>query len=316
MKKRFGARTISPFCMAALLFLFVSVTSAADDIHKKAGTAAAAFLKIDAGSRPMGMGGAFTGLADDINTLFWNPAGLTSIQDQEFSAMQNFSIGKVYTQALSYGQRLNEKSVWGISLQGVFTRVDFRQGPTADPDQEVTVGGFAPGVSWAYQLRPQVAVGLTAKAVVEQLSVENTLGYAGDLGVFLQPFGKTIGLGFSAQNVGQTNSNGSLPMIIRSGVSLHPEESISIVADLSYPLIDGYPILHLGFENWFSDLIAVRLGYNASQGENPRDGLTAGIGLRRRGRISLEGIHFQFDYAIVPDPGLGHAHRIACLMRF
>ena len=74
MKKRFGARTLSPFSMAALLFLFMSVTSAADDIHKKAGTAAAAFLKIDAGSRPMGMWGAFTGLADDINTLFWNPA--------------------------------------------------------------------------------------------------------------------------------------------------------------------------------------------------------------------------------------------------
>ena len=93
MKKRFGARTLSPFSMAALLFLFMSVTSAADDIHKKAGTAAAAFLKIDAGSRPMGMGGAFTGLADDINTLFWNPAGLASIQDQEFSALLNFSIG-------------------------------------------------------------------------------------------------------------------------------------------------------------------------------------------------------------------------------
>ena len=33
------------------------------------------FLKIEPGSRPVGMGGAFTGLANDINTIFWNPAG-------------------------------------------------------------------------------------------------------------------------------------------------------------------------------------------------------------------------------------------------
>ena len=31
----------------------------------------------------------------------------------------------------------------GVSLQGAFTRIDFRQAPTATPDQEVTVGGFA-----------------------------------------------------------------------------------------------------------------------------------------------------------------------------
>ena len=31
------------------------------------------------GTRPLGMGGAFIAVADDGNTITWNPAGLTSI---------------------------------------------------------------------------------------------------------------------------------------------------------------------------------------------------------------------------------------------
>jgi long-subunit fatty acid transport protein len=34
------------------------------------------FMKIGIGARPIGMGGAYTAVADDANALFWNPAGL------------------------------------------------------------------------------------------------------------------------------------------------------------------------------------------------------------------------------------------------
>ena len=301
-------------CSTLFVLLYANF-SMAGDIHQKAGTTSAAFLKVDAASRPIAMGGAFTGLADDVNALFWNPAGLLSLQKQQLSAMQNFSIGNVYTQSLSYGERINKKMAIGVSLQGAFTRVDFRQTPTATPDQEVTVGGFAPGLSLAYQPISFLAVGFTTKVIVEQLNVETVLGYAGDIGVFLQPFGKTIGLGISAQNVGSINSGSPLPMTFRSGISFRPTETSILVADINFPVVAGFPSFHFGAENWFADIIAIRLGYTGSQGENPRNGLTAGIGLRRQGRVSLENVHFQFDYAIVPDT-MGNVHRIACLMRF
>ena len=35
------------------------------------------------GARPMGMGGAFTGVSDDENALFYNPAGLNRIKPGE-----------------------------------------------------------------------------------------------------------------------------------------------------------------------------------------------------------------------------------------
>ena len=44
----------------------------------KVGTAAAQFLKIGVGARAMGLGGSFTALANDVSTLYWNPAGITN----------------------------------------------------------------------------------------------------------------------------------------------------------------------------------------------------------------------------------------------
>ena len=117
------------------------------------------------------------------------------------------------------------------------------------------------------------------------------------------------------QNLGSINSGSPLPTNFRGGISFQPTKANILAADINLPLVAGYPSVHFGAENWFGDFVAVRLGYSVSQGENPRNGITAGIGLKRKGRVSLENINFQFDYAIVPDP-MGNVHRIACLMRF
>ncbi len=40
-----------------------------------------AFVDVGFGARPIGMGGAFVGLANDVNSVVWNPAGLTKIKN-------------------------------------------------------------------------------------------------------------------------------------------------------------------------------------------------------------------------------------------
>jgi hypothetical protein len=42
-----------------------------------------------AGSRPIAMGGAFSGLADDANSVFWNPAGLAQLTSHHFTGTYN-----------------------------------------------------------------------------------------------------------------------------------------------------------------------------------------------------------------------------------
>ena len=46
----------------------------------------ASFLNVGVGARGLGMGGAYTALADDANALYWNPAGLSKLEKREFTA--------------------------------------------------------------------------------------------------------------------------------------------------------------------------------------------------------------------------------------
>ena len=49
----------------------------------KTGTTSAQFLKIGADARGSSMGNAFTAMAGGISSMYWNPAGMTSIRKME-----------------------------------------------------------------------------------------------------------------------------------------------------------------------------------------------------------------------------------------
>lgn len=52
------------------------------------------------GLRPMGMGGAFVAVSDDANALFYNPAGLTRVQNIRASLFPlGIEIGKKHTRS-------------------------------------------------------------------------------------------------------------------------------------------------------------------------------------------------------------------------
>ena len=311
-----------------VFFAIIAFPVFAADIHEDAGTLGAAFLKIEAGSRPAGMGGAFAGLANDVNTIYWNPAGLTAVSKRQFTAMQNFSIADISNQFLGYAQNFSDKATWGASFLGAFTEIERRRRPTEEPDSTATVGGFAAGLSIAYILSSKLSVGATAKTISQQLDVEDSIGAAADLGMLLRVLDNRFGVGLAAQNLGFLDTGEDLPMNVRGGIAYHsrtqpdpdsarpPQDRFALAADVNYPIIAGFPTFHLGAENWFYNMLALRVGYSFSQSENPKNGLTAGFGLRRAGEASLENVNFQFDYAFVPDLAVGNAHRISLLLRF
>ena len=315
----------------ALLIITAAAPSLHADINDGAGTVGAAFLKIEGGSRPAGLGGAFAGLANDINTIFWNPAGLTAVNDRELTAMQHFSFAEINNQTIGYAQRI-ERLVWGASFLGSFTEIERRQGPTEDPDSTATIGGFATGLSLAYPLGKAISVGGTAKIISEQLDIQNAYGVAADVGLILRLLDNHLGIGVAVQNAGVLDGGENLPMALRAGVAyrtwkqpaaeaetdkpMPAQEVWAWVADAHLPLLDANPSFHIGAERWFYESIAARIGYRIGLNQNPSDGLALGIGVRRSGEDALASIDFQFDYAFVPDAYVGNAHRVSFITRF
>ncbi len=71
------------------------------------GLSLAEFEYVGVGARPLGMGSAFTGLADDAHSIYYNPAGLGSIGQKTFTMGHN----KLY-------RGLSDKSSIGNSFAG------------------------------------------------------------------------------------------------------------------------------------------------------------------------------------------------------
>lgn len=86
--------------LAALAALAAPRDAAAADKY------AAEFLRVGAGARAVGMGGAFAAVADDASAAYWNPAGLSFLESREvlyqhaemFSSAVNYDFGSVALQ--------------------------------------------------------------------------------------------------------------------------------------------------------------------------------------------------------------------------
>jgi hypothetical protein len=76
----------------------------------------ASFVDIGFGSRPMGMGGAFTGLANDINALMWNPAGLVSLKSDQAAFSFANQLNLIQYHFLAFGMPLSSDQGIGLGL--------------------------------------------------------------------------------------------------------------------------------------------------------------------------------------------------------
>lgn len=103
---------------------------------------AGGFALSGVGSKAIGMGGAFRGLADDWSAAYWNPAGLTQIENSELNAMLiGITPRPEYTPNITYGTLdvgyrngdklyTNDKTHFGADFSG-FMKIKGLNGVTA-----------------------------------------------------------------------------------------------------------------------------------------------------------------------------------------
>ncbi len=137
MPHRFGARAlVLPLVIA---FALPALPAAATDKY------AGEFLRVGAGARAVGMGGAFLAVADDATAGYWNPAGLVYLErkslqymhsEEQHSQVAYDFLGLVLPQGGEPGKR----SALGISL--------IRLGVDDIPVSLRTVDQLVPGVDF------------------------------------------------------------------------------------------------------------------------------------------------------------------------
>lgn len=242
------------------------------------------------------MGGAFTGVADDVNAIYWNPAGLgLNIEKLETTGMLNVSKINNSNYDLYLAGAVPEKTIdVGIAGAIVYDITDFGQVNVGTDIFGNNLNANIKSYTTYYQgglgkeIFPGFAVGLNGKAITSRyetqydsaLYADETESFGiieADAGV-LYTFGPVVStkntmfsLGLLVQNFLDTKTskyNMYYPTNIRPGFSFRPIRQVLLAVE-EYDASgneSGSRDLRAGLElKFFEDILALRTGiYHAN----------------------------------------------------
>ncbi len=309
--------------MALILISVVYLQS-----QSKVGTTAAPFLGIAVGPRAVGMGGAFTAFSADVSALYWNPAGVSRIGNNELMVTHTKWIFGTSFDWIGVAVGIDRNNFVGVSI----TRLDYGEEEVTTIDYPEGTGerwdasDIAIGISYARNLTDRFSIGGTVKLIQQKLWNERATGFAIDVGVLFITEFKGLKLGASISNFGtemrldgkdlfvqydldpaSTGNNPAisaklktddwpLPLHFRVGASIDVFKTdnnyLTFAVDALHPN-DNTESVNLGLEYSFRNMIFLRAGYKSLFQKDSQERFTAGIGLSYK----LGGIGFRFDYA-------------------
>ena len=330
-KLRLKAKWASRKCPKLLcglipLFLLILTVSPASF----AGVDAMPHLRLGAGARSIGLGGAFTAIADDATATVWNPAGLGSAPDLSlnFSTQRldldrshNFiALTKALGSAGSIGLAVTNSGVSGIPQNDSHGHYEGQFDYSANAyslSYGIGIGNFN--------------VGLTGRMLADNFgldSVENQSGFGGvDIGVIGHALHIDVGeekvptfhYGVVAKYLGASIGDDTVPMVVNVGLAynLYMGNVVTFAADLEQEFVnldESATSLRLGAEytlvTYKSTALSIRGGAKASR---DTQSLFGGFG------VNIGGL--QVDYAIQDGMaseinGVGSTHFASLSYRF
>jgi len=306
--------------VAAAFFMFSArVLSAAG------GTTSATFLKLGVGARPVAMGSAFTGIADDVNAVSWNPAGLVNIEGKEFSFMHLEHFQNIKYESVCYGVPLSVNSALAFGggylytddIAKTFINEDVYAGFVRDGSYRLEDKTFF--VAYSRMFAEDKAAGLLIRWLSERIEDYEASGVSLDAG-YLMLLSQNFSFGFSVQNLGGTirfiAAEEKLPLTLRAGFGYNPYPSdgrLRFGVDVSKSS-DYQPSVNVGVEyKIIKSVLDIRGGWRfkdlfSDDRLDDISGLSCGIG--------FSFYRYTLDYAFVPYGALGYSHRISLTGRF
>ncbi len=297
------------FALLGIAFILPNVDAG---IHKKAGRAGTQFLKIGVGAKALGMGEAFVAVADDITSIYWNPAGLMQNKEKEFILMHNKWLEDTNYGFIGLSQPIkNGKFGCGLAY--------FDYGDLIGRDKNNNLTGnftaydMALSLSYALTLK-QTLTGATLKIIHQRNENEEANGVVLDLGIqYSLPQMKNLTLGAVIANIGKDikfiKEKDPFPLTVKTGLYWSPlPKLLSGNLKLAFDLIkskDDYTRLNMGGEYKLKDIF-LRIGRKAKV--DIGSGLTAGIGFNINS--------FQIDYSYTPFRDLNNSHIVSIITRF
>jgi hypothetical protein len=314
----------------------------------KVGTTAAQFLKIDAGARAIGMGGAFVAAANDATSLYWNPAGIAGVERKEIHVMHANWLGDTDFDFAAVVLPLGEFGSFGVnvtalSMPEMEVRTVFYPEGTGE---QFGAGDLAAGISYARMLTDRFAIGFTAKYIRQHIWDMSASSVALDFGTLFTTGFHGMTLGMSISNFGNKmryegkntqifydfdptefgdndklpanlqTDKWSLPLLFRVGIAMpvwnNDTNRLMFAVDAIHPN-DDTENLNLGAEYAFNKRVFLRGGFKALGSKDSEEGLTLGAGFDSS---PIGATNLRVDYAWADWGRLNAVHRFSLAILF
>jgi hypothetical protein len=161
------SKTISIFC-------FISTIIIGQDDFKRVGKSGFGFLKISPSARAAGMGDAFTAIADDVTTIFYNPAGLTNLNQFVFNFNHTDWIVNSSIISGAIAKPFGRNGAIGFSIVK-FDTEDFEETTVLDPEgtgRMIDAGDLALAIAYAIKLTDNLSFGFKTQYLEEKIDID------------------------------------------------------------------------------------------------------------------------------------------------
>lgn len=302
---------------------------------QRAGTSSGSFLKISVGARASALGEAFVAVANDPTAIYWNPAGLASLQRQEALVSHVEWPGDVRYEYLAYvlpSRRFGGS--FAFQLGSLNTEIDetteFQPFGTG---RSFIFSDLVAGVAYARRWTDKLLIGAGVKYVREDLGSDvggpvtqatlfdmgsiYYLGYGSvRIATSLTNFGAALRPGgeFVSETTGERRTYDAFdpPIQFRYGLAFEPIENrdqrLTASLEIAQPA-DNAQRIKSGLEWTWQRRIALRTGYNFNADELK---FSAGAGMY----FGIGQTQGTFDYAYSDAGMLGGVNRMSLGMRF
>jgi len=286
------------FLISILCVMILPVVAAAS------GTAGAEYLKIKLGGRALAIGGAYAAIGDDIESLSYNPAGLTFIKQKQFHYSHMLYLDGITVSHISYGQVLDTSFIEGnvgVSLTFNWDTLIDNEDAVDDPvsfQSFVLSGTYANKLSYFFpsEIADMINIGLTVKVINETIGYNQGSTFGFDAGLQFVPPGNGFSAGVSIINLGMpirlirgivedgdpSLTEAPLPLTLRIGAGyklvIDKDNTTRVAFDYIQDFAD-YPQFAAGLEHSLSGLIHFRLGYNTFADTRSPAYASAGVGI-------------------------------------
>ena len=264
--------------VAAVAVCALLAPRASDAGQKRLGRAALHVLKADHGARMAGMAGTYVAIADDIDAIFANPAGLTHLEQGGYSLSYTrwLADSKFYTGAVAYNTGVG---VLGLSVVS-YQLADIEETTIFQPlgtGRMLDTGDISIGVAFARKLTDKLSFGFMGRWTQETLDSDRFSSLDVSMGTFFYTGFRSLRLAMTFNNLGKDQIvhefDYQMPVSFRFAFAMEAfgetgeNTYLTVTGENHYATDYADPQYRLGGELWFQNALALRGGYKFNYDE-------------------------------------------------